>query len=314
MTNKKLHTEKDMIDDHHELTGKLNHEQFHRRSASSPSSSSSHHSRAPSLSTDVLTSTEHLPSFTLIISNLTRSVNKNHIKEIVECFAHVVQIKQLDHRNHSFCRFSISFNTFEDAETALKHLHGGQIDGRVIHVTWADKEKADKHLSKQQQNSRSPKETDHKRRGVSESPATGSSYIRRGRRHDSPVSKQRYSHANDKKSTSRSSQEYKSQSPRHSRADSGSSCAYSPHSRNADHNSVGLQKGRCVGSKNRGSKYYLSNSPIRSTSSRSHCSGSSWSSASYSASKKKSARSRINRNHQRSNSSTGSLEDSRHHR
>lgn len=69
---------------------------------------------------------------------MTRNLTKDHIQEIFSCYGVIKAIEfPLDRyhpptgRGHAF----VEFTNAEDAETAMKHMDGGQIDGQEITVS-----------------------------------------------------------------------------------------------------------------------------------------------------------------------------------
>lgn len=69
------------------------------------------------------------------IGHLTRNVTKDHIIEIFSTYG---QIKMVDfsfdkmHPNHGRGFAYVEFETADEAENAMKHMDGGQIDGQEI--------------------------------------------------------------------------------------------------------------------------------------------------------------------------------------
>ena len=99
------------------------------RSSSSSSSSSSSDSSQDSV------------KFTsLVVSNLTRTVTDEHLKEIFSCFGeiHSVGIRRSPTVKHYAL---INYKSKEDADVAKAHMHNADIDGIKIVVKFEDPEK-----------------------------------------------------------------------------------------------------------------------------------------------------------------------------
>merc|ERR1712187_227400 len=72
----------------------------------------------------------------LKVSELSRNVKENHLKEIFSLFG---KIKKVEVAIHQRAKLPLGFGIVvfdreEEAKIALKRMHGGQIDGRVISV------------------------------------------------------------------------------------------------------------------------------------------------------------------------------------
>lgn len=69
------------------------------------------------------------------IGRLTRNVNREHLIEIFSNFGEVAKVELPMERNYGsisrgYCY--ISYKTQEEAENAMKHMDGGQIDGQEV--------------------------------------------------------------------------------------------------------------------------------------------------------------------------------------
>nr|CCA14459.1 PREDICTED: similar to AGAP009570PA putative [Albugo laibachii Nc14]CCA21243.1 PREDICTED: RNAbinding protein S1 putative [Albugo laibachii Nc14] len=70
------------------------------------------------------------------VENLTRNVNTEHLTEIFAKFGSVTKVKLMTERDTKISKGSavIEFNTDQDAENAIQHMHDGWLDGRKIVV------------------------------------------------------------------------------------------------------------------------------------------------------------------------------------
>ncbi|KAI9305778.1 hypothetical protein BJ944DRAFT_264608 [Cunninghamella echinulata] len=95
-----------------------------------PSSSSSRRRRSSAFSPP-----KPLPN-RLLISQLTRNVNKDHIKEIFSVYGSIVEIDFPTNRRFgtNTGRAFLEYETKEEAEKAICHMDGGQLDGQVLNV------------------------------------------------------------------------------------------------------------------------------------------------------------------------------------
>ncbi|ELT89736.1 hypothetical protein CAPTEDRAFT_156845 [Capitella teleta] len=69
------------------------------------------------------------------VARLTRNVNKEHVTEIFSVYGTVKHVEMLVDRFHpEFCRgFAyVEYENADDAEKAVKHMDGGQIDGQEV--------------------------------------------------------------------------------------------------------------------------------------------------------------------------------------
>lgn len=71
----------------------------------------------------------------VVINNLTKNVNKDHVMEI---FSHYGEVKSIDFPNDRFgpARMVayVEYSDHGEAEKALKFMDGGQVDGQVIGI------------------------------------------------------------------------------------------------------------------------------------------------------------------------------------
>ncbi|CCI49469.1 unnamed protein product [Albugo candida] len=70
------------------------------------------------------------------VGNLTRNVNKEHLTEIFAKFGNVTRVKLMTERGTRLSKGSalIDFETEEDAEKAIEHMHDGWLDGKKVTV------------------------------------------------------------------------------------------------------------------------------------------------------------------------------------
>lgn len=66
---------------------------------------------------------------------MTRNVNKEHVIEIFSCYGEIKTVEFPTDRNHpqngrGFCY--VEFSNPDEAENAMKHMDGGQIDGNEV--------------------------------------------------------------------------------------------------------------------------------------------------------------------------------------
>lgn len=68
------------------------------------------------------------------IGRLTRNVTKDHVFEIFSAYGTVKQVEFPLDRSHPFGRgyAYVEYETPDEAENAMKHMDGGQIDGQEI--------------------------------------------------------------------------------------------------------------------------------------------------------------------------------------
>lgn len=69
------------------------------------------------------------------IGRLTRTVNKDHIMEIFGTYGVIKNVEfPKDHIHHHLGRMYcyVEYATADEAENAMKHMDGGQIDGQEI--------------------------------------------------------------------------------------------------------------------------------------------------------------------------------------
>merc|ERR1719394_2361995 len=69
------------------------------------------------------------------IGRLTRNVNKDHLQEIFATFGEIKEIEFGSERQRPWLNKGfayIEYETHEDAQNAMKHMDGGQIDGQEI--------------------------------------------------------------------------------------------------------------------------------------------------------------------------------------
>uniref|UniRef100_A0A915JA64 RRM domain-containing protein n=1 Tax=Romanomermis culicivorax TaxID=13658 RepID=A0A915JA64_ROMCU len=91
-------------------------------------------SRSPSASRDRKRSPSPKPT-RLHVGRLTRNVTKEHINEIFSVFGPVRGVDMPTDRTHTHLSRGFAYVEFEnsdDAEKAMKHMDGGQIDGQEI--------------------------------------------------------------------------------------------------------------------------------------------------------------------------------------
>ncbi|CAK0894720.1 unnamed protein product, partial [Prorocentrum cordatum] len=79
----------------------------------------------------------------LSVSNLSRNVNQEHLKEIFGNYGKVkdatLAIDKVVGLPKGYAY--VEFSSEREADSAVSHLHGGQIDGNVIKVEWQDQRK-----------------------------------------------------------------------------------------------------------------------------------------------------------------------------
>lgn len=73
----------------------------------------------------------------LFVSNLTRNVSSNHLVEIFGAFGKVEKASvEFNKNNMPKGSAILEFVSAEDAESAMRHLDGGQLDGQTIKVSY----------------------------------------------------------------------------------------------------------------------------------------------------------------------------------
>ncbi|CAO3638036.1 unnamed protein product [Cunninghamella echinulata] len=114
-----------------ERKGRVGRGRSRLRSYSPPPSSSSFRRRRSS----AFSPPKPLPN-RLLISQLTRNVNKDHIKEIFSVYGSIVEIDFPTNRRFgtNTGRAFLEYETKEEAEKAICHMDGGQLDGQVLNV------------------------------------------------------------------------------------------------------------------------------------------------------------------------------------
>ncbi|CDH50503.1 predicted protein [Lichtheimia corymbifera JMRC:FSU:9682] len=98
----------------------------------SPSYSSRSRSRSPRRSmSPALT-----PKNTVLVTNLTRNVTADHVKEIFAQFGSVVKVDfPVNHRlNTNTGRAYVEYESKEDMDKAISYMNGGQLDGKHLDV------------------------------------------------------------------------------------------------------------------------------------------------------------------------------------
>ena len=76
---------------------------------------------------------------TVVVSNLSFNVVEGHVKEIFENFGKVSSVKIARNKfGHSLQWATVTFESQDMAENAIKRMNGGQIDGVEITVKQAD--------------------------------------------------------------------------------------------------------------------------------------------------------------------------------
>ncbi|ORZ16472.1 hypothetical protein BCR42DRAFT_36540 [Absidia repens] len=75
----------------------------------------------------------------LMVAQLTRNVNKDHIEEIFGVYGPLVEVDFPKHRRFktNTGRAFVEYETVEDAEKAIAHMDGGQLDGQIVTVAVA---------------------------------------------------------------------------------------------------------------------------------------------------------------------------------
>ncbi len=70
----------------------------------------------------------------LVVSNLTRNVTDEHLREIFGIYGAVLSVEvQMDRQvNLPKGWANVEYETAEDADRAVQHLNGGQLDGNLI--------------------------------------------------------------------------------------------------------------------------------------------------------------------------------------
>ncbi|KAI7881613.1 RNA-binding domain-containing protein [Lichtheimia hyalospora FSU 10163] len=109
-----------------------------RRRRRSPSYS---RSRSPSYSSRSRSPRRSLsptltPKNTVLVTNLTRNVTADHVKEIFAQFGSVVKVDfPINHRlNTNTGRAYVEYESKEDMDKAISYMNGGQLDGKHLDV------------------------------------------------------------------------------------------------------------------------------------------------------------------------------------
>jgi RNA-binding protein with serine-rich domain 1 len=79
------------------------------------------------------------PQTKITVRNLSRNVSKDHVNEIFGIYGTVKEIRLPTNYFHpNFCRgdATVIYEKHDDAEKALRHMDGGQIDGLVVTCEW----------------------------------------------------------------------------------------------------------------------------------------------------------------------------------
>ncbi|KAI9496623.1 hypothetical protein BDB00DRAFT_808072 [Zychaea mexicana] len=111
-----------------------------RRRRRSPSYSRSRSpSDASSRSRSPIRSVSPPPRNTVLITNLTRNVNAEHIKEIFSQFGTVrdIDFPFNTRLNTNGGRAFVEYETKEDVDKAISYMDGGQLDGKYLEVAVA---------------------------------------------------------------------------------------------------------------------------------------------------------------------------------
>jgi RNA recognition motif-containing protein len=72
----------------------------------------------------------------VLVTNLTRKINKGHIQEIFSYYGKVNDVKMKFEKSKEGSKHSaiITFSNEEEAEQAVYHMHEGTMDGNKINV------------------------------------------------------------------------------------------------------------------------------------------------------------------------------------
>lgn len=74
----------------------------------------------------------------MLVSRLTKNVNKNHILEIFKSYGPIKSVElPVDRYHPQLGRGSayVEFEKAEDADKAIRYMDGGQIDGQEVSAT-----------------------------------------------------------------------------------------------------------------------------------------------------------------------------------